>query len=57
VLEVGENLFEYERVVQPRPKWDEWQPELDGLLAGMQPRLLASRLNQLSRLLYLRAAL
>ncbi len=30
----GETSFEYERVVQPRPKLGRWAAELDGLLAG-----------------------
>jgi len=45
VLRSGETSFEYERVVQPRPKLGRWAAELDGLLAGMQPRLLASSLR------------
>jgi predicted transcriptional regulator len=34
VLRSGETSFEYERVVQPRPKPGRWAAELDGLLAG-----------------------
>src|SRR4051794_22130857 len=34
VLRSGETSFEYERVVQPRPKLGRWATELDGLLAG-----------------------
>jgi predicted transcriptional regulator len=34
VLRSGEASFEYERVVQPRPKLGRWAAELDGLLAG-----------------------
>jgi predicted transcriptional regulator len=34
VLRSGETSFEYERVVQPRPKLGRWAVELDGLLAG-----------------------
>src|SRR4030088_2262919 len=34
VLRSGETSFEYERVVQPRPKLGRWAAELDGLLAG-----------------------
>ena len=33
VLRSGETSFEYERVVQPRPKLGRWAAELDGLLA------------------------
>src|SRR5579864_5113125 len=33
VLRSGETSFEYERVVQPRPKLGRWASELDGLLA------------------------
>src|SRR5215203_1946265 len=34
VLRSGETSFEYERVVQPRPKLGRWAAKLDGLLAG-----------------------
>src|SRR3978361_958435 len=34
VLRSGETSFEYERVVQPRPKLGRWAAELDGLLAS-----------------------
>ena len=34
VLRSGETSFEYERVVQPRPKLGRWAGELDGLLEG-----------------------
>jgi transposase len=34
VLRSGETSFEYERVVQPRPKLGRWAAELDGLLSG-----------------------
>src|ERR1700692_966065 len=34
VLRSGETSFEYERVVQPRPKLGRWAAELDGLLGG-----------------------
>src|SRR3978361_1743379 len=34
VLRSGETSFEYERVVQPRPKLGRWAAELDRLLAG-----------------------
>ena len=34
VLRSGETSFEYERLVQPRPKLGRWATELDGLLAG-----------------------
>jgi predicted transcriptional regulator len=34
VLRSGETSFEYERVVQPRPKLGRWATELDGLLSG-----------------------
>src|SRR3954468_13031881 len=34
VLRSEETSFEYERVVQPRPKLGRWAAELDGLLAG-----------------------
>src|ERR1700738_5266817 len=34
VLRSGETSFEYERVVQPRPKLGRWAAELDGLLEG-----------------------
>src|SRR5579872_4056043 len=34
VLRSGETSFEYERVVQPRPKLGRWASELDGLLAA-----------------------
>src|SRR5258708_39927752 len=34
VLRSGETSFEYERVVQPRPKLGRWAAELDGLLAA-----------------------
>ena len=33
VLRSGEASFDYERVVQPRPKLGRWAAELDGLLA------------------------
>src|SRR4051795_9367383 len=36
VLRSGETSFEYERVVQPRPKLGRWAAELDGLLAGKE---------------------
>ena len=38
VLRSGETSFEYERVVQPRPKLGRWTAELDGLLAGNASR-------------------
>jgi len=34
VLRSGETLFEYERLVQPRPKLGRWASELDALLAA-----------------------
>src|SRR5688572_33411290 len=34
VLRSGETSFEYERVVQPRPKLGRWTAELDELLAS-----------------------
>ena len=34
VLRSGETSFEYERVVQPRPKLGRWAVELDGVLEG-----------------------
>src|ERR1700760_3766676 len=34
VLRSGETSFEYERVIQPRPKLGRWAAELDGLLSG-----------------------
>jgi transposase len=34
VLRSGETSFEYERVVQPRPKLGRWAAELEGLLSG-----------------------
>jgi transposase len=34
VLRSGETSFEYERVVQPRPKLGRWAAELDGLLGA-----------------------
>src|ERR1700760_805729 len=34
VLRSGETSFEYERVIQPRPKLGRWAAELDGLLAA-----------------------
>jgi hypothetical protein len=34
VLRSGETSFEYERVVQPRPKLGQWAAALDGLLAA-----------------------
>src|SRR5213596_3013022 len=34
VLRSGETSFEYERVVQPRPKLGRWAADLDDLLAG-----------------------
>src|SRR6202795_5108620 len=34
VLRSGETSFEYERVVQPRPKLGRWAAELDGLLTA-----------------------
>src|ERR1700744_2581562 len=34
VLRSGETSFEYERLVQPRPKLGRWASELDGLLAA-----------------------
>src|SRR2546421_6769748 len=34
VLRSGETSFEYERVIQPRPKLGRWAAELDGLLEG-----------------------
>src|SRR3979409_783756 len=34
VLRSGETSFEYERMVQPRPKLGRWAAELDGLLAA-----------------------
>ena len=34
VLRAGETSFEYERLVQPRPKLGRWAAELDGLLAA-----------------------
>ena len=45
VLRSGETSFEYERVVQPRPKLGRWAVELDGLLAGTRPNPLASSLH------------
>ena len=34
MLRSGETSFEYERVVQPRPKLGRWAAELEGLLTG-----------------------
>src|SRR4029077_9900475 len=34
VLRSGETSFEYERLVQPRPKLERWASELDGLLSA-----------------------
>src|SRR5215475_497925 len=34
VLRSGETSFEYERLVQPRPKLGRWASELDGLLSA-----------------------
>ena len=34
MLRSGETSFEYERVIQPRPKLGRWAAELDGLLEG-----------------------
>src|SRR5712675_3729510 len=34
VLRSGETSFEYERVIQPRPKLGRWTAELGALLAG-----------------------
>ena len=50
VLRSGETSFEYERVVQPRPKLGRWAVELDGLLAANA--LVANvRANPTTRLL------
>src|ERR1700752_4456466 len=38
VLRSGETSFEYERLVQPRPKLGRWASELDGLLAANATR-------------------
>src|ERR1700678_437243 len=45
VLRSGETSFEYERVVQPRPKMGRWAAELDGLLAGSAPKSAREQLT------------
>src|SRR6202167_1632383 len=45
VLRSGETSFEYERVVQPRPKLGRWAAELDGLLAGNAAKAARERLT------------
>ena len=45
VLRSGETSFEYERVVQPRPKLGRWAAELDELLEGNAANPLASSLR------------
>src|SRR3954462_13532020 len=49
VLRSGETSFEYERVVQPRPKMGRWAAEHDGLLAGKTTKSTRERLT-LSRI-------
>ena len=46
VLRSGETSFEYERVVQPRPKLGRWAAELDGLLAGNAAKAVRARNSQ-----------
>jgi transposase len=45
VLRSGETSFEYERVVQPRPKLGRWAAELDGLLAGNEAKASREQLT------------
>src|ERR1044072_3574356 len=45
VLRSGETSFEYERVVQPRPKLGRWAVELDGLLAGNAAKVAREQLT------------
>src|SRR5438094_2374085 len=45
VLRSGETSFEYERVVQPRPKLGRWAAELDGLLAGNAAKVAREQLT------------
>src|ERR1700680_3217616 len=47
VLRSGETSFEYERVVQPRPKLGRWAAELDGLLAGNAAKAARAELTLL----------
>ena len=42
VLRSGETSFEYERVVQPRPKLGRWAAELTDYWQGTRPSPLAS---------------
>src|SRR6201988_517015 len=45
VLMSGETSFEYERVVQPRPKLGRWAAELDGLLAANATKSAREQVN------------
>jgi transposase len=45
VLRSGKTSFEYERVVQPRPKLGRWAAELDGLLAGNAAKVAREQLT------------
>lgn len=45
VLRSGETSFEYERVVQPRPKLGRWAAELEGLLAGNAAKVAREQLT------------
>ena len=45
VLRSGETSFEYERVVQPRPKLGRWEQSSTNCWQGMRPRLLANSLR------------
>src|SRR5438128_4017294 len=45
VLRSGETSFEYERLVQPRPKLGRWAAELDGLLAGNAAKVAREQLT------------
>src|SRR5271157_5473694 len=47
VLRSGETSFEYERVVQPRPKLGRWAAELDGLLAGNAAKAAREQLTSI----------
>jgi hypothetical protein len=44
VLRSGETSFEYERLVQPRPKLGRWASELDGLLSANATKHIADLL-------------
>src|SRR5271166_1784689 len=47
ILRSGETSFEYERVVQPRPKLGRWAAELDGLLAGNAAKAAREQLTSI----------